>query len=580
MKPRFISLATWNYNFTRPTKCKATYEVANDHSQTIHRRSSKFQPSIWTDDYIRSLDSEYKGEIYVENRRVLMEEVRMMFWKMENEVDQLEFINVLQRLGVAYHFTNEIKNILDNIYNTQSSKLKNNLYATSLKFRLLRQHGYDISPDIFVSFQEEICNFKKVQFDNVEGMLSLYEASFYSFEDETILDEAGDFTSKFLKEYLNQNGANHPMSLQISHALEFPLHWRMTRWEARWFIDMYETQQNKSDVLLQFAKLDFNIVQSIYKEDLKCASRWWKRTELGGKLSFARDRLVENFVWTVGTNFKPDLQYFRKMITKVNSLITIIDDVYDVYGTLEELELFTKAIDRWDLNVMDSLPNYMKICFYALYNFVNELAFEILKKTGYSITPYLKKTWTDLCKAYLIEAKWYHSGYTPTLEEYLENGCVSISAHVILTHAYFLNPQSFKMEDLTHFEENPYMIRFSAMILRLSNDLGTYKRENDTGDIPKLIQCYMNETGASEEEACDYVKSMMFAEWKKMNKEVHSKKEVHTSSFSQYFIDTSINISRMALFMYHNGDGHTIQAPDIQNRIISLIFEPIPITLK
>jgi hypothetical protein len=104
-------------------------------------------------------------------------------------------------------------------------------------------------------------------------MLSMYEASFYSFEDETILDEAGDFTSKFLKEYLNQNGANHPMSLQISHALEFPLHWRMTRWEARWFIDMYETQQNKSDVLLQFAKLDFNIVQSIYKEDLKCASR-------------------------------------------------------------------------------------------------------------------------------------------------------------------------------------------------------------------------------------------------------------------------------------------------------------------
>jgi hypothetical protein len=61
-----------------------------------------------------------QGEIYVENRRVLMEEVRMMFWKMENEVDQLEFINVLQRLGVAYHFTNEIRNILDNIYNTRT----------------------------------------------------------------------------------------------------------------------------------------------------------------------------------------------------------------------------------------------------------------------------------------------------------------------------------------------------------------------------------------------------------------------------------------------------------------------------
>jgi hypothetical protein len=95
-----------------------------------------------------------QGELYVENRRVLMEEVRMMFWKMENEVDQLEFINVLQRLGVAYHFTNEIKNILDNIYNTQSSKLKNNLYATSLKFRLLRQHGYDISPGYYCTYNK------------------------------------------------------------------------------------------------------------------------------------------------------------------------------------------------------------------------------------------------------------------------------------------------------------------------------------------------------------------------------------------------------------------------------------------
>lgn len=63
-------------------------------------------------------------------------------------------------------------------------------------------------------------------------------------------------------------------------------------------------------------------------------------------MSFARDRLVENFFWTVGTNFKPDFEHFRKSITKVNALVTTIDDVYDTYGTLEELELFTEAIDR------------------------------------------------------------------------------------------------------------------------------------------------------------------------------------------------------------------------------------------
>lgn len=81
---------------------------------------------------------------YKEQNLMLIEKVRMMFKKMESEIDQLEFIDILQRLGVSYQFTNEIKNMLDNI-NTQTSKLKNNLYATSLKFRLLRQHGYNIS---------------------------------------------------------------------------------------------------------------------------------------------------------------------------------------------------------------------------------------------------------------------------------------------------------------------------------------------------------------------------------------------------------------------------------------------------
>jgi hypothetical protein len=91
---------------------------------------------------------------YIEQSLILREEVRMVLNKLENEVDELEFIDVLQRLGVAYHFTNEIRNILDNIYKTQSSKLKYNLYATSLKFRLLRQHGYDISPGYYCTYNK------------------------------------------------------------------------------------------------------------------------------------------------------------------------------------------------------------------------------------------------------------------------------------------------------------------------------------------------------------------------------------------------------------------------------------------
>lgn len=52
------SLAIWNTNVPHSTQCRASYKVAND-SQTILRRSANFQPSIWTNDYIQSLSSEY-----------------------------------------------------------------------------------------------------------------------------------------------------------------------------------------------------------------------------------------------------------------------------------------------------------------------------------------------------------------------------------------------------------------------------------------------------------------------------------------------------------------------------------------
>uniref|UniRef100_A0A7N2MJ25 Terpene synthase metal-binding domain-containing protein n=1 Tax=Quercus lobata TaxID=97700 RepID=A0A7N2MJ25_QUELO len=106
------------------------------------------------------------------------------------------------------------------------------------------------------------------------------------------------------------------------------------------------------------------------------------------KLSFARDRLTESFFWTVGCTFHPHFGYCRIISTKLNVLITVLDDIYDVYGTIDELELFTDVVERWDINSMDGLPNYMKICFLALHNSVNEMAFDILKEQEFHIIRY------------------------------------------------------------------------------------------------------------------------------------------------------------------------------------------------
>ncbi|XP_028771258.1 terpene synthase 10-like [Neltuma alba] len=564
------SLSTMNKSCVPcSVQCKASSIITSDQNNTSRRSGNYFRPSIWSHDYIQSLTSDFVETSYAEETDRLKEEVRLMLLKLENPMDQLELIDILQRLGVDHHFGLEISNIIKNIYkNRDQLKRNNNLFATALEFRLLRQHGYDVSSEVFKGFLDDNGNFQSGLSIDIKGILSLYEASFLSMEGEIILDEARDLSSTSLKEFVCQNNEENETSPLVNHALELPLHWRISRLEARWFIDVYERRQNMSPALLKLAKLDFNILQAKYQEDLKNTSRWWKRIGLGEKLNFSRDRMVENFVWTVAFAEEPRFGYYRRVATKVNALITIIDDVYDLYGELEELEIFTEVIDRWDINGIDSLPEYMKICFLALYNFVNEVAFDILKESGRNIIPHLKKMWANLCKSYLVEAKWYRSGYQPNLHEYLENAWITSSGSVILVHAYCVLSNSSLLDSVC-LEEYYGLIRSSSIILRLVNDLATSKREKETGDIPKAVECYISETGASDADARRHMNSLICETWKKINKEATNSPDFKS------FIEVALNMVRMSLCMYEHGDGHSIQDPETMKSITSLLFLPI-----
>ncbi|KAG7944364.1 hypothetical protein I3843_15G097200 [Carya illinoinensis] len=541
---------------------------------TIVRRSANYQPTIWHYDYIQSIRSEYMGELLTPKIDKLKGEVKTMFRKVMDPIKQLELIDILQRLGVSYHFEDEIRTILENKYNTHHSGdicEKQNLYATAVEFRLLRQQGYDVPQETFKSFLNKNKNFKECFCVDIEGMLALYEASFHQREGESILEEARYFATKHLKEYVDRNKDDQYLCMMVSHALELPLHWRAIRLEARWFIDAYRSREDMNPTLLDLAELDFNIVQAIHQEDLKEVSRWWRSTGLGD-LSFVRDRVVENFLWAVGLLFQPQFGYERRMLTKLGALLTVIDDVYDVYGTLEELKLFTDVVERWDVNAMEQLPYYLQICFLAVYNTVNEMAFDTLKEKGCNILWYMKKAWADICRSYLLEANWFYNGHTPSLQEYFECGWITIALPNILVHCYFFINNPITEEALDSLEEYPDIIRLSSFIGRLADDLGTSPDELKRGDNPKSIQCYMNDTGASEEDARQYMKSLISATWKTINGNL-----IASSPFSKTFNEIATNTARVSLFMYQHGDGHGIVDRETKDRVLALFIHPIPI---
>ncbi|XP_042509272.1 alpha-farnesene synthase-like [Macadamia integrifolia] len=299
---------------------------------------------------------------------------------------------------------------------------------------------------------------------------------------------------------------------------------------------------------------------------------WWKKEGLAETLSFARHRLVECFLWAVGTVFEPQYGFLRKWLTKIINLIILIDDdIYDIYGSLDELEQFTDAVDRWDDKKIEHLPDYMKICFLALYGTTNEISSGVQKDPNRNIITPLKKVWTDFCKALLVEAKWYNSGYSPSLEEYLDNAWISSSGAILLVHVHFALTQVMSDEEVGFQETDQDLVYYPSMIIRLCNDLGTSAAELERGDAPSSILCYMREAKVSEEIAREHIKGMIVNSWKKINEKCIS----HSSHLPPMFLNLTYNIARVTHFFYQYEDGFGVQDRETRNNVLSLLVQPI-----
>ena len=74
--------------------------------------------------------------------------------------------------------------------------------------------------------------------------------------------------------------------------------------------------------------------------------RWWKKSNFETKVPYARGRLVEAYLWSLAMSYKPEHSLARMFVGKLIAVVCLLDDTYDAYGTIQELELFTEAIQR------------------------------------------------------------------------------------------------------------------------------------------------------------------------------------------------------------------------------------------
>jgi len=80
-----------------------------------------------------------------ERAQIKEEEVRRIILEIaasSNLAQKLELVDTL--IGVDYHYKKEINDLLCSIYNDEDGG-SDDLYVTSLRFYLLRKHGYTVS---------------------------------------------------------------------------------------------------------------------------------------------------------------------------------------------------------------------------------------------------------------------------------------------------------------------------------------------------------------------------------------------------------------------------------------------------
>ncbi|GAB4831046.1 (3S,6E)-nerolidol synthase 1 [Ancistrocladus abbreviatus] len=476
-----------------------------------------------------------------------------------SSLEELTMIDAIQRLGVDYYFREEIKEVLDRQYVANYDDHCCDLHEVAVRFRLLRQEGYNVPADVFSRFKDKDGKFKQELSRDIQGLMSMFEASQLSTEGEDILDEANEFSEKLLN--ASMKNLHPPLAMAVENALKHPYHKSLAMFTSEDFLNTSSDKRILNNELKELAAMEFNMVRTIHQSEIYQILRWWSELGLAEELKFARNQPLKWYMWPLAMLPDPCLSKQRIEIVKPISLIYIIDDIFDVYGTLDDLSLFTEAVNRWEFSSVEQLPDYMKICLKALYDVTDEIGVNIYTKHGWNPTHCLRKTWADLCNAFLVEARWFASGHVPRTKDYLKNGIVSSGVYVVLVHLFFLLGEGICQDAVDNLNDNPSIISNTATILRLWDDLGSAKDENQDGKDGSFVECYMEEHGGSSvASAREHVTRMISDTWKSLNKDYLS-----PYPFPLTFRKTCLNLARMVPLMYCYDDKHCY--PTLENHM-------------
>ncbi|GLJ36179.1 hypothetical protein SUGI_0725950 [Cryptomeria japonica] len=514
--------------------------------------------------------------------------------------ERLRAVDSIECLGLERHFETEIKQAMDYVFQYWGERgvgfgresLVQDIDLTATGFRLLRTFGYAVSSDVLQNIKgeaEELCKLYGVENGaGITTILNLYRCSQLNFPGENVMREIGAFTKDYLTKWLERENFSQAkvvkenLRQEVEYALSARWNRNMPRLITRNHIvvfnpddlwlgkTLYQLPNASNDKYLELAKLDFNRIQATHRSEIQHIKRWYKECKFP-QLDFFRHREVAIYWSSAAAMFEPQYTNCRLDYTKAGILVTVVDDLNDTYGTLNQLKLFNEAFGRWDPSKIDQLPEDMKIAFTGLCNTLTDISERAREVQGRDVLPYLHQQWLNHLFSLTKEREWMLKSYSPSFDEYMKNGLASVALEVTTLTPIFSTGEFLPDNILEKLDFRGDFLNVVCLTGRLVNDFRTFQGEIDHGELASFVQCYTNEhPGCTEEEVLNYLEGM--------NEEALTKLNYHflmRADIPKCYRALLFNTARVMQVIYRKDDGFLNAAEDLEDIIKTSLYEPV-----
>ncbi|GAB4825721.1 hypothetical protein Ancab_008594 [Ancistrocladus abbreviatus] len=282
--------------------------------------------------------------------------------------------------------------------------------------------------------------------------------------------------------------------------------------------------------------------------------------------------MAEAFFWILGAIYEPHYCIGRIAFFKVFMVVTLLDDIYDSYGTIEELKLLTKAIDRWDYGCLNDLPEYMKVGYQPTLDIFDELEGLVAKEGKSDCVDYAREEMKRVCRKHLVEARWCSHNYFPMLDEYLNDASLITFGYQLAAAVCYLGMRESNNDAFEWLSKNPNIINAANIVGRLLNDMAGHKSEHKMDHVSSAVDCCMRQYGVTEEKALQELNRRVTDAWKDVNQAM-----LRPHVMPRPLLNLAVNFCRAVEVVYKDEDTYTTPNHIMKNNITLIMTDPIPI---